>query len=132
MDFEWCTKQLKMDKKTTLLFILAFCMLGIAGCYYDVEPNPGTCDTSNVTYSGTINGIIQSNGCLSADCHGGTNPLSGIKLTDYNSVKAMETRLYGALNHSSGFVAMPQNTGKISQCEIDKVQAWISAGAPNN
>jgi hypothetical protein len=27
---------------------------------------------------------------------------------------------------------MPQNSGKISQCEIDKVQAWINAGAPNN
>lgn len=123
---------IKMEKKTFLLFLLGLCMLGIVSCYYDVEPNPGTCDTSNITYSGTITGIIQSNGCLSTDCHGGNNPLSGIKLNDYNSVKAMETRLYGALNHSSGFVAMPQNTGKISQCEIDKVQAWIKAGAPNN
>lgn len=107
-------------------------MLGIAGCYYDVEPNPGTCDTTNITYSGTIAGIIQSNGCLTTDCHGGNSPLSGIRLSDYNSVKARETRLYGAINHSPGFVAMPQNTGKISQCDINKVQAWVNAGAPNN
>jgi hypothetical protein len=117
-------------KLSIVLMPLCLCTLVITGCYYDIEPNPGTCDTSNVTYSGTIAGIIQSNGCLSTGCHGGTNPQSGIKLTDYNSVKAMETRLFGALNHSSGFVAMPQNTGKISQCEIDKVQAWIDAGAP--
>jgi hypothetical protein len=119
-------------KQKLLIPGLVMCMTILGSCYYDIEPNPGTCDTSNVTYSGTIAGIIQSNGCLSADCHGGNNPLSGIRLSDYNSVKAMETRLFGAVNHSSGFVAMPQNAGKISQCEIDKIQAWINAGAPNN
>jgi hypothetical protein len=119
-------------KQKLLITGLLMCMTLLGSCYYDIEPNPGTCDTSNVTYSGTIAGIIQSNGCLSADCHGGNNPLSGIRLSDYNSVKAMETRLFGAVNHSSGFVAMPQNAGKISQCEIDKIQAWINAGAPNN
>jgi hypothetical protein len=119
-------------KQKLLTTALVMCMTILGSCYYDIEPNPGTCDTSNVTYSGTIAGIIQSNGCLSADCHGGNNPLSGIRLSDYNSVKAMETRLFGAVNHSSGFVAMPQNAGKISQCEIDKIQAWINAGAPNN
>lgn len=119
-------------KQKLLITGLVMCMTILGSCYYDIEPNPGTCDTSNVTYSGTIAGIIQSNGCLSADCHGGNNPLSGIRLSDYNSVKAMETRLFGAVNHSSGFVAMPQNAGKISQCEIDKIQAWINAGAPNN
>ncbi len=119
-------------KQRLLITGLVMCMTMMGSCYYDIEPNPGTCDTSNVTYSGTIAGIIQSNGCLSADCHGGNNPLSGIRLSDYNSVKAMETRLFGAVNHSSGFVAMPQNTGKISQCEIDKIQVWINAGAPNN
>jgi hypothetical protein len=119
-------------KQSILIASLLMCMLIIAGCYYDIEPNPGTCDTSHVTYSASIAGIIQSNGCLTPDCHGGNNPMSGIRLTDYNSVKAMETRLFGAINHSSGFVAMPQNAGKISQCEIDKVQAWINAGAPNN
>ena len=119
-------------KQKLLITGLLMCMTILGSCYYDIEPNPGTCDTSNVTYSGTIAGIIQSNGCLSADCHGGNNPLSGIRLSDYNSVKAMETRLFGAVNHSSGFVAMPQNAGKISQCEIDKIQAWINAGAPNN
>ena len=119
-------------KQKLLITGLVMCMTILGSCYYDIEPNPGTCDTSNVTYSGTIAGIIQSNGCLSADCHGGNNPLSGIRLSDYNSVKAMETRLFGAVNHSTGFVAMPQNAGKISQCEIDKIQAWINAGAPNN
>lgn len=122
-----------INRKQSILSVsLLMCMMIIAGCYYDIEPNPGTCDTSHVTYSTTIAGIIQSNGCLTPDCHGGNNPISGIRLTDYNSVKAMETRLFGAINHSSGFVAMPQNSGKISQCEIDKVQAWINAGAPNN
>lgn len=104
-----------------------------AGCRYDVVPN-GSCDTSNVTYSSTITGIIQSYGCLASGCHGGSNPGAGFKLDTYEAVKAKVTdgRLFGAINHTSGFVAMPQNSGKMSQCDINKVKAWIDAGTPNN
>lgn len=120
---------MKTITKTIAAFLLLITIL--SSCYYDVEPNIA-CDTTGVTYSGTITAIISSNGCLAADCHGGANPLSGFRLTDYNSVKTMQSRLYGALSHSAGYIAMPQNAGKISQCDIDKVKAWIDAGAPNN
>ena len=120
-----------MNKRISTVTII--CTLIIASCRYDVEPNV-SCDTSNVTYSSTITGIINTYGCLASSCHGGTNPASGFKLDSYEGVKAKVTdgRLFGAINHSSGFVAMPENAGKMSQCDIDKVKAWIDAGAPNN
>lgn len=117
--------------KVRIATAVIFCVL--LGCRYDVEPNV-TCDTSHVTYSSTITGIINAYGCLSSSCHGGATPGSGFRLDSYAGVKAKVTdgRLFGAINHSSGFIAMPQNAGKMSQCEIDKVKAWIDAGAPNN
>ena len=117
--------------KTAILLLISIGIL--SGCRYDVEQN-NNCSVADVRYSTTITGIINSNGCLSSNCHGGANPPSGFKLTDYNSVKAKVTdgRLFGALNHSSGFSPMPKDAGKLSQCDINKVKAWIDAGAPNN
>ena len=119
--------------KTKIVAGLMICFLSIAGCRYDVEPNV-FCDTSNVTYSSTITGIINTYGCLSSSCHGGANPPAGFSLSGYDAVKAKVTdgRLFGAISHSSGFVAMPENLGKMDQCDINKVKAWIDAGAPNN
>jgi hypothetical protein len=119
--------------KKGILISTIICALITAGCRYDVEPNVA-CDTTNVTYSSTITSIISSNGCLSSSCHGGDHPASGFKLDTYDGVKAKVTdgRLFGAINHSSGFVAMPENAPKLNQCAIDKVKAWIDAGAPNN
>jgi hypothetical protein len=117
--------------KARVLIVVILCVL--LSCRYDVEPNVA-CDTSNVTYSSTITGIINTYGCLQSSCHGGANPGSGFKLDSYDGVKAKVTdgRLFGAITHASGFVAMPKDAGKMSQCDIDKVKAWIDAGAPNN
>lgn len=91
--------------------------------------NPG-CVTTNVTYSGTVAGII-SNNCLG--CHGAT-PSAPFSLHTYALVKAKvdEGRLFGAINHSPGFSAMPKNGTKLSDCDINKIKAWIDAGAANN
>lgn len=117
--------------KATIVIAVIFCVL--LGCRYDVEQNTN-CNTSNVTYSSTITGIINTYGCLGSGCHGGASPGSGFKLDSYAGVKAKVTdgRLFGAINHFSGFIPMPQNSGKMTQCEINKVKAWIDAGAPNN
>ena len=103
------------------------------GCRYDKE-QVGICTTSGVTYSATITGIINTYGCLNSSCHGGSTPASGFSLADYNGVKAKVTdgRLFGAISHASGFSPMPKNAGKMSECDIKKVKAWIDAGAPNN
>jgi hypothetical protein len=114
-----------------IAFIIFF-----TGCRYNSEEElfgiTPPCDTTNVTYSTTITGIINSNGCLA--CHVGPAPSGNFTLSTYTDVKAKvdDGRLWGAINHFPGFSPMPQGGSKLTQCEIDRINAWISAGAPNN
>jgi hypothetical protein len=116
------------------ILIAVAIMLFVSGCYYDKEDLLyGTnCDTSNVTYSGTITGLLNNYACLS--CHVGTNASGGINLESYTYVKAVvdNGRLYGAVNHSSGFKPMPDGAAKMNSCDIKKIKAWIDSGSPNN
>ena len=119
-----------MRKSLTAIFILAL----FTGCYYDKEDELyGNCDTTNVSYSQTITNILTNYACL--NCHG--NPTSNgapFSLTTYANVKTQvdANRLFGAINHQTGFAPMPQGAPKMNQCDINKVKAWIDAGAPNN
>jgi Planctomycete cytochrome C len=91
------------------------------------------CDTTNVTYSGTVKPLLD---LKCKGCHGTNNPGGGIKLTNYDEVKAQADigKLLGSINHSYGFKPMPYPTGsnKLPQCEIDVIRIWVEAGAPNN
>lgn len=91
----------------------------------------GTCDTTMVTYSGTVSGIMTS---YCTNCHGGSAPSAGISLEGYNNVKAMviSGQLWGTMNHESGFKPMPQGTPKLDACTLNKLLAWIHQGAQNN
>lgn len=89
------------------------------------------CDTSNPTFSGTVKPILETycNGC-----HGGGSPLGNVDYNTYAGVKTTVTngKLLGSIQHKSGFSPMPQNANQLSACNIDKIKAWIDAGAPNN
>jgi|SRR6185436_3066939 len=89
------------------------------------------CDTLNVTYSGKIKPILDGK-CTG--CHSGSAPSGGIHLSAYSGAQtaALDGRLFGAVNHSAGFVPMPQGGNKLPQCEIDAIRIWADAGAPNN
>ena len=96
--------------------------------------NNTPCTTTNTTYAAGVSAIINGNGCLG--CHGAT-PSAPFSLQTYDQVKAKaaETRngnsvLYGAVAHLSGFSPMPQGRGKLSDCDISKIKAWIDAGMP--
>lgn len=127
--------QFKTSVNKTLLnitFVLAV-GLTLSGCYYDNEedlyPGGNICDTSNVTYSGSVAPIFSSY-CNS--CHSSSNPSGNIVTDNYNSVKANISRIQGAINHESGYSPMPANGGKLSTCELDKIDIWIRQGMPNN
>lgn len=105
-------------------------------CYYDKEEDlypydQGNCDTGNVSYTLHIKPLLD-NSCVS--CHQVSNPSGGVLLDSYNQVKtyAENGRLYGSLNHESGFVAMPLGGGKINSCSLLQVKAWIDNGSLDN
>jgi hypothetical protein len=89
------------------------------------------CDTTNVTYSGTVWPILETS-CVG--CHSGPTPQGGINLSDYTNVVAVANtgKLYGAISHSEGYSPMPKNLPKLSDCKIDQVKIWIDDGTPNN
>ncbi len=89
------------------------------------------CDTTNYTYSGRINPIIQT---WCKGCHSATSPGGGINLSSYAGVVSSipNNQLLGSIKHISTFSAMPKGTTQLSQCDIDAVEKWINAGFPNN
>lgn len=122
-------------KKTST--ILLTCAVVWTGCYYDVEEelypgNNAPCTVGTVTFSTTITGILSSYGCYG--CHVGSFPSGEVNLQGYANVQsiAQSGRLLGAISHAPGYTAMPQGLPKMAQCDINKVKAWIDAGAPNN
>ena len=88
-----------------------------------------SCDTTTVTYSGTVSSILSTN-CLGCHSSSGT---STTKLDSYVGVKAAVTagRILGAIQHLTGYIAMPPN-GSLSTCDINKIKAWIHKGSLNN
>jgi hypothetical protein len=90
-----------------------------------------SCDTTNVTFSASIKSLI-SNKCQG--CHSSSNAGGGYDFTGYAGVKARvnDGKLWGSVNHVSGYSAMPKNGNKLSTCELTKIKKWIDAGAPNN
>ncbi|QMU28865.1 hypothetical protein [Adhaeribacter radiodurans] len=108
----------------------------ITGCASDNEEdlyaNPGTCDTSAVTFSGTMNAILENRGCKG--CHGAASPSGGVILDSFAEVqkRANSGQLMGAITHAPGFTPMPFGGTKISDCEIASIKKWIDNGTPNN
>ena len=89
------------------------------------------CDTSNVTFALHISPLIQNN-CQG--CHSVSSPSAGVSLTNYNQIQAQAItgNLFGTINHSAGFKAMPFNQPKLSQCKIDQIRIWVANGAIDN
>jgi hypothetical protein len=91
----------------------------------------GHCDTTVVTYSGTVAPRMQAN-C--EGCHNSNSAAGNVNLSNYSGVLvvAANGKLFGAINHNAGYAAMPQGGNKLPQCEIDEIRIWVNAGAPNN
>ncbi len=90
-----------------------------------------TCDTTGMKYSADIVPILQAN-CYR--CHGNGNINGGVTLDSYTGVvtQANNGNLVGAITHAPGYTPMPFDGGKLSDCDIAKIKAWINLGTPNN
>ena len=121
-------------------YLIVILSLVLTGCYYDKEDqlyplsNSGsgnTCDTSNVTYTATIQPILAQN-CALSGCHDAATQSSGHNLSTYDGAKnaVNSGRLLGSIRQESGFSAMPKGMTKLSDCNISKISAWINKGMP--
>jgi len=87
-----------------------------------------SCSTEGITYSTHVREIIADH-C--SGCHGGNNPEGGILLMSYEQVKFIGEigMLVGTIQKQLGFIPMPLY-GKMSDCKIDQITAWVNAGMP--
>lgn len=123
-----------MNKYTIYSFYFLLSVVTLS-CAYNVEDElypPVTCDTMNVTYSGTVLPIIQQN-CY--DCHSNANVgISFIPLEGYAFiiVKVNDGKLVKAIRHTGEVTPMPKDRPALSECDIVKIEKWVSDGAPDN
>jgi uncharacterized membrane protein len=128
-----------MHSRILLFFsgLLLISMVTFSGCYYDNEEylyGNTPCDITAVTYSVTVSTILATS-CY--NCHGaatGNANGGGIILDSYTKLKPYVTngKLMGSINHAGGYSAMPKGATKLNSCDIQKIQAWITAGALEN
>lgn len=128
-----------MFRLQSIFLILFGTMALLSSCYYDNEeelyPAPEgqvlACDTTDVSYSGFVQPLL---GEHCTGCHAGTTPSGNVSLDNHESVKrwADDGTLYGAMAHLDGYSQMPKGGNRLPQCDLDKVKAWIDAGAQNN
>lgn len=132
------------NMKTNRLAIVALSLaitMGLWGCYRDkadqlypnTSTNTGNCDTTTVTYSGTIKPIVSAS-CAISGCHDGSNA-STYDMSTYQGLYTYcvsTNKLLGSIRHDNGFVAMPQGSPKLDDCTINKFTAWVNRGALNN
>ncbi|TAL81792.1 MAG: hypothetical protein EPN88_00285 [Bacteroidetes bacterium] len=122
-------KRLYIIITTVSVFLLFF-----MSCYYDNEEAlypylNNTCDTNNVTFSGTIVPILTNN-CYS--CHSHVNAAFGgnIHLESFNEVVTNSAKLIVAIKQT-GAKPMPPS-GKLKVCSITQIDIWIRNGMFNN
>jgi len=119
-----------MKNRSLLIPLVFFTYLAYTGCENNNEEHlyGGDCDTLNMTYS-TIKYIFKDNCYL---CHSSSRSEKGIRTDSYLLLKAAvnTNRLLGAINHLSGYTPMPNLQPQLSDCQIERIEAWINAGMP--
>jgi cytochrome c553 len=110
--------------------ILALALFSIVACKKD-EATVYDCTGSAPTYTVSVAPIINGS-CATSGCHNATTQASGINLSNYTAVKAeaVRERFMGAIQHLSGYDAMPQGGDKLSEANIKTLYCWIENGMP--
>lgn len=125
-------------KKILFGTICIFGVLFISSCYYDKgdllygNVNAPCTDTiTNISYTQHVVPVLQQ---YCYNCHTGNNPSGVITMGTYATDKAIALtgKLYGSVNHSAGYIPMPEGMSKLNSCQILAIRKWIDAGLLNN
>jgi hypothetical protein len=95
------------------------------------ENGGGSCDTTGMRYSLDVLPILEAN-CYNCHANGIVN--GGVSLDGYRNVvlQVQNGKLVPAITHAPGVIPMPFDGGKLSDCNIAKIEAWINEGSPDN
>ena len=117
----------------TLVSLIAL-LIHFSACNYDNEEElypTSSCETVDMSYASDITNILQNYSCLS--CHSSVSNDGSVTLEGYDNLKTWVDNgaLLKSMKHD-GPSPMPKSQAKMDQCDIDKIEAWINDGAPNN
>ncbi|HEX5171227.1 MAG TPA: hypothetical protein VFW11_18755 [Cyclobacteriaceae bacterium] len=111
-------------------------LLVLESCYYDKEevlyPDSFNCNSvSNPSFNVDVLPLLNAK-CN--NCHSGSFPSGNIRLDTFADVLkyANNGSLMGSINQTSGYSPMPKNGTKLSACQIQTIQNWITAGTVDN
>lgn len=109
--------------------------ISMLSCKYEknVSPEPA-CQAESLTivsYQTNIKPILVNN-CNS--CHNNANHSGGVKLENFNDVKfwASSGILYDQIISVNGLIPQMPKGGRLSDCEVKLIQAWINQGTLEN
>jgi hypothetical protein len=58
---------------------------------------------------------------------------AGYQFDNYSDISNFNTnQLLGSIRHETNYVPMPFDGGKLSDCDIRRIEAWVAAGKPRN
>lgn len=114
----------------------------LSSCYYDnlseLHPEIGLtedCDSTTVTYIKDIKPLfVQYCGSDNNSCHSQINTAQNPSLETLDDVSFLVlnggTQLLSSITHDdpANVSPMPKDGGKLSDCKINKVKAWINQG----
>ena len=128
---------LDIRKYGFVLVMLLSASLIIISCGDDDEPEePGTCETTNLTYDNFARNFLIANCSTMGGCHVEANKddQSIGSYETYEDTKAVVDRgnLLQAISFEDGdgVSNMPKGGTKLDDCSISKLTAWINDGAP--
>jgi hypothetical protein len=120
--------------KSTSLILIFFTTILISSCLSknaeeDFPADP--CTITAATYSGEVLPIIRSN-CYR--CHDNSTRFGGVFLESYVDVAAYAKSgaLIGVLRGTNGYPIMPNDGAAMLECDILKIEQWVSEGSENN
>lgn len=126
-----------MQKNNFFLIIFLFSLvLFFPSCVREQGPLPKKisktlCDSLNVKFATDINPIIQMQ-CVSGGCHEAGGGTSGYDLSDYTNLKPYADQGRIRARVIDGKPTFMPKSGKLPSSDLEKIDCWLKAGAPNN
>ncbi len=111
--------------------MMAIWTLGAISCKKDTT-SPD-CQTENMSFANDVMPIMNQS-CNTSNCHDKITVAAGIRLDTFPTIRDNADKIVQAINHAAGVKPMPYPSGadKLSDCDINKIEAWVNQGKKNN
>ncbi len=98
------------------------------------DPEPETTPTPvSFKFAADVQPIFAASCGTNSTCHGASGRANNMVFENHQGAASVSgATIKGAINHSSGFSAMPQGGSKLSATKIATIEAWIDGGMLND